>query len=46
MIDTANLKLTYEGSVKNVYGSKNDPDTLLFSFTDQYSVFDWAKCQT
>ncbi len=43
MIDTPNLKLQYEGSVKNVFARKNDTHTLWFSFTDKYSVFDWGK---
>ena len=43
MIDNPNLKLKYEGSVKNVFAAENDPDTLWFSFTDKYSVFDWGK---
>ncbi len=43
MIDTPDLQVRYKGSVKNVFASKKDPDTLWFSFTDQYSVFDWGK---
>lgn len=37
------MKLLYEGSVKNVYLSDSDPQTLVFDFTDDYSVFDWGK---
>ncbi len=36
------LKLAYEGSVKRVWESSTD-DTLLFGFTDDYSIFDWGK---
>lgn len=32
----------YEGSVKRIY-STNEPDHLVFEFTDDYSVFDWGK---
>ncbi|HEY9734493.1 MAG TPA: phosphoribosylaminoimidazolesuccinocarboxamide synthase [Drouetiella sp.] len=37
------LKLAYEGSVKRVYDSPDQTDTLWFEFTDDYSVFDWGK---
>jgi phosphoribosylaminoimidazole-succinocarboxamide synthase len=43
MIDNPNLKLKYAGSVKNVFAAENDANTLWFSFTNQYSVFDWGK---
>ena len=42
-MDNPNLKLKYEGSVKNVFAAPNDPNSLWFSFTDKYSVFDWGK---
>ncbi|MBC7370926.1 MAG: hypothetical protein H7326_05135 [Bdellovibrionaceae bacterium] len=38
--------LLYEGSVKRIYsaGASSDSDTsLVFEFTDDYSVFDWGK---
>ncbi len=37
------LQLAYEGSVKRVYSSRDQADTLWFEFTDDYSVFDWGK---
>jgi phosphoribosylaminoimidazole-succinocarboxamide synthase len=37
------LELEYEGSVKNVFGSQSEPQSLWFQFTDAYSVFDWGK---
>lgn len=37
------LKLAYEGSVKRVWSSPAQSDTLWFEFTDDYSVFDWGK---
>src|SRR5580658_7682038 len=43
LIDTPNLNLQYEGSVKNVYSNPAEPQSLWFAFTDQYSVFDWGK---
>jgi phosphoribosylaminoimidazole-succinocarboxamide synthase len=43
MIESPNLNLQYEGSVKNVFAQKNNPNTLWFSFTDKYSVFDWGE---
>ena len=43
MVDTCDLTLQYEGSVKNVFCSPKDPQSLWFAFTDQYSVFDWGK---
>lgn len=42
-VDNLELKLQYEGSVKNVYSPKDKDETLWFSFTDKYSVFDWGK---
>ena len=43
MAEVAGLQLEYEGSVKNVFGSSTEPDSLWFQFTDDYSVFDWGK---
>lgn len=37
------LKLAYEGSVKRVWQCPWEADSLLFEFTDDYSVFDWGK---
>jgi phosphoribosylaminoimidazole-succinocarboxamide synthase len=37
------MNLIYQGSVKNIYVSKQDPEILIFDFTDDYSVFDWGK---
>jgi len=37
------LDLFYEGSVKKVWQSEQDQDSLWFEFTDDYSVFDWGK---
>ena len=37
------LKLAYEGSVKRVWQCPWNKDSLLFEFTDDYSVFDWGK---
>lgn len=37
------LQLAYEGSVKRVYSSPDQPEALWFEFTDDYSVFDWGK---
>ncbi len=37
------LQLAYEGSVKRVYSSPEQAETLWFEFTDDYSVFDWGK---
>ncbi len=37
------LKLDYQGSVKNVLSSTLDNAHLWFQFTDDYSVFDWGK---
>ncbi len=37
------LQLAYEGSVKRVYSSPDQAETLWFEFTDDYSVFDWGK---
>jgi phosphoribosylaminoimidazole-succinocarboxamide synthase len=36
-------KLTYQGSVKNVWQSPEGDDKLWFEYTDDYSVFDWGK---
>jgi phosphoribosylaminoimidazole-succinocarboxamide synthase len=33
----------YEGSVKRVFECPWQPDSLLFQFTDDYSIFDWGK---
>lgn len=35
--------LMYEGSVKRIYSSSVSPESLVFEFTDDYSVFDWGK---
>ncbi len=37
------LELIYEGSVKRVFKTSENPDRLYFHFTDDYSVFDWGK---
>ena len=37
------LTVAYEGSVKRVLKSSEEPDKLWFQFTDDYSVFDWGK---
>ncbi|MBX9719787.1 MAG: hypothetical protein K2X81_00190, partial [Candidatus Obscuribacterales bacterium] len=37
------LNLAYEGSVKRVWQCPWESDSLLFQFTDDYSVFDWGK---
>ncbi len=34
------MKLLYSGSVKNVY---DDSDSIIFEYTDQYSIFDWGS---
>ncbi len=35
-------ELLYRGSVKDVYGRTGE-DTLVFRFSDRYSVFDWGE---
>jgi len=35
--------LIYEGSVKSVYKDINDDQSLIFSFSDRYSIFDWGE---
>lgn len=40
---TNKLNLIYEGSVKRVFECPWQKDSLLFQFTDDYSVFDWGK---
>lgn len=39
--------LLYEGSVKRIFSSETvlgtESDSLVFEFTDDYSVFDWGK---
>jgi phosphoribosylaminoimidazole-succinocarboxamide synthase len=42
-IKPESLQLAYEGSVKRVWSSPGQADTLWFEFTDDYSVFDWGK---
>lgn len=37
------LSLAYEGSVKRVFESPFQENSLLFQFSDDYSVFDWGK---
>lgn len=37
------LNLAYEGSVKRVWQCPWDESSLLFEFTDDYSIFDWGK---
>ena len=37
------LNLAYEGSVKRVWQCPWQEDSLLFEFTDDYSIFDWGK---
>lgn len=37
-----NVKLVYQGSVKNLY-CVDEGKSLLFEFTDDYSIFDWGK---
>lgn len=41
--ERSKLKLAYEGSVKRVWQSLQDENSLWFEFTDDYSVFDWGK---
>lgn len=40
---TKKLALSYEGSVKHVWEAADDPESLWFEFSDDYSVFDWGK---
>lgn len=40
---TKKLALSYEGSVKHVLEAADDPESLWFEFSDDYSVFDWGK---
>lgn len=35
--------LLYRGSVKNIRGEVSVPDSLLFEYSDRYSVFDWGE---
>jgi len=35
--------LIYEGSVKSVYKDINNDQSLIFSFSDRYSIFDWGE---
>lgn len=35
--------LKYAGSVKNIWESDTDLDSLYFEFTDKYSIFDWGE---
>jgi phosphoribosylaminoimidazole-succinocarboxamide synthase len=37
------LVLSYEGSVKRVFQCPWQAGSLLFQFTDDYSIFDWGK---
>ena len=34
------MNLIYEGSVKDIY--QDNPDELVFKFSDRFSVFDWG----
>ncbi len=36
-------KLLYRGSVKDIYEDPENPERLLFKFSDRYSVFDWGE---
>ena len=40
---TKKLALSYEGSVKHVWEAADEPQSLWFEFSDDYSVFDWGK---
>jgi phosphoribosylaminoimidazole-succinocarboxamide synthase len=40
---TKKLALSYEGSVKHVWEASDEPESLWFEFSDDYSVFDWGK---
>ena len=42
-VERNKLKLAYEGSVKRVWQCPWQDDSLLFEFTDDYSIFDWGK---
>lgn len=35
--------LIYEGSVKSVYKDRDDDHSLIFSFSNRYSIFDWGE---
>jgi len=35
--------LIYQGSVKSVYKDISDDQSLIFSFSDRYSIFDWGE---
>ena len=41
--ETKKLALSYEGSVKHVWEASDEPKSLWFEFSDDYSVFDWGK---
>lgn len=36
-------EILYTGSVKDILAVENDPETLLFRFSDRYSIFDWGE---
>ena len=36
-------EILYHGSVKDIRGSNQDSEPLLFEFSDRYSVFDWGE---
>lgn len=38
-----NFKKIYTGSVKDIYESVANPEELIFSFSDRYSIFDWGE---
>jgi len=37
------VEVLYEGSVKTVYQDSENPSVNYFSFSDDYSIFDWGK---
>ncbi|MCO5141796.1 MAG: hypothetical protein M9962_01755 [Oligoflexia bacterium] len=40
--DERSRNLLYSGSVKNVYSLENE-ESLIFEFSDRYSIFDWGE---
>lgn len=42
MPDKSRGEILYRGSVKDVYGHPGD-ESLIFHFSDRYSVFDWGE---
>lgn len=42
-VELQDTSLVYVGSVKKVWSLPSEVDSLLFEYTDDYSVFDWGK---